>query len=56
MGGCSEVIVSLGWSWMVAAKLWLVVGGGGWSWMVEEVVGGRGLPHDLVITLSDPLT
>ena len=38
VGGGSEIIAALGWSWVVAAKLWLVVGGRGWS-------------HDLVILM-----
>lgn len=39
MGGDSKIMAGLGWSWVVAAKLWLVVGGCGWFWMVA---GGCG--------------
>ena len=45
MGGRGEIMAGRGWSWMVAAKLWLVVGGGGKLWMV---VGGRGWSHDFL--------
>ena len=47
-----------GWTWVVAANLWLVVGGRGWSrivvggcWWSRVVVGGRGCLHDLLISL-----
>ena len=36
MGGRGEIMAGRGWSWMVAAKLWLVVGGGG------KIMDGRG--------------
>ena len=54
MVGCSgEIMASRDWSWLVAAKFWLVVGGGGeimaghrWSWVVAVklwlAVGGCG--------------
>ena len=42
--GCSgQIMAGRGWSWVVVAKLWLVVGGDGkistgqgWSWMVAR--------------------
>ena len=36
VGGGSEIIAALGWLWVVAAKLWLVVGSDGWSWVVVD--------------------
>ena len=38
-GGGDEIMPGRGWSWVVAAKLWL-------SWLV---VDGRGWSHDLVM-------
>ena len=38
MEGGDEIMAGRGWSWLVAAKLSLVVGGRGRSWMV--VTGG----------------
>ena len=38
MGGGSEIIAALGWSWVVAAKLWLVMDGG------SEVIAALGWP------------
>ena len=32
VGGGSGIVAGRVWSWLVAAKLWLTVGGGGWSW------------------------
>ena len=40
VGGGGEIICGRGLSWLMAAKLWLVVGGRGWS-------------HDLVIFRCD---
>ena len=41
--GGGEIVARRGWSWVVAAKLWLVVGGGGkimvdrgWFWVVVD--------------------
>ena len=34
MGSGDLIMVDRGWSWLVAAKLWLVVGGCGWSRLV----------------------
>ena len=36
VGGSSEIIAGYGWSWVVAVKLWPVVGGGG------KLMAGRG--------------
>ena len=38
VGGGSEIIAALGWSWVVAAKLWLVMDGG------SEVIAALGWP------------
>ena len=40
VGGGGEMMAGCGWSWVVAAKLWLVVSGRGWS-------------HDLVMPLNN---
>ena len=32
MGGGGEITAGCGWSWVLAAKLWLVVSGHGWWW------------------------
>ena len=40
VGGWGEIVCGRGLSWLVAAKLWLVVSGRGWS-------------HDLVIFRCD---
>ena len=39
VGGGGELMPSRGWFWVVAAKLWLVVGGREWSWMVAASHG-----------------
>ena len=43
VGGGREIVAGCGSPWVVAAKLWLVVGGHGWSWMVMY---GRHWSHD----------
>lgn len=40
VGGGSEIMAGRGWSGVVMAKLWLVVGDRGWSWIV---VAGRAI-------------
>ena len=43
--GGGELIVGCGWLWVVATKLWVVVGGWqqnyGWSWMVAQLNSGH---------------
>ena len=36
VGAGGEIMPGCGWLWVVATKLWLVVGGQGWSWMVTQ--------------------
>ena len=46
MGGGGKIMTVRRWSWVVAAKLWLVVDARGWWWQnygwLWMVVGGRG--------------
>ena len=35
-GGGDEIMPGRGWSWVVAAKLWLVVASRRWSWLVAR--------------------
>ena len=45
--GCSgQIMAGRGWSWVVVAKLWLVVGGDAKLVLVKV---GRGWSHDLVM-------
>ena len=56
MGGGGKIMAGRGWwrqnegwSWMVIAKLWLVVGGGG------KIIAGGGWSHDSVMPFTNVL-
>ena len=47
MGSAGEIMTGRGWSWILAAKLWLVVG---WSWVGGgKIMSGREWSHNFLM-------